>query len=243
MIPELVLFGVLLVLGGGTTCYRAWSAGKMAERIAAQPTTSIASLADGDCEITGRAQPVQAWRSPWSGRDVAYARYKIEEYVKHDKSSRWETRAEWEEPARFLVDDGSARALVVGAGLELDMPESWRLESAAGRSPPDAVVATMRARDIAFSTGRKMRFTETSLEAGAPVFVCGTAIAAKEAEPFGARVALMAQEGAPLLVTTRSEAEELKALGKRHRNGWMGGALLVLGGVALVAWALRATST
>jgi len=80
----------------------------------------------GLVEISGSAKRDILLRGPFTQEDCVAYKYKIEQYEKRDKSNRWITIVKGDSfTMPFFVDDGSGQVMIVPAGAEFILKESF----------------------------------------------------------------------------------------------------------------------
>jgi len=143
------------------------------------PTSTVRGLAIGLVELIGRAEKKVNLISPFSQKECAYYKYKVERLQSSGKSSRWVTIARGDSSGSpFWLNDGTGKILVFPKGAETILPTSFRFESAIGRGFPGNLVAFMDKQRISyggFLGNHRLRFFEWCMTDGVNAYVLGTA--------------------------------------------------------------------
>lgn len=142
------------------------------------PTTSIADLTEGHHEIKGRvANASTTVQAPMGGDACVWVSLKVEESVKHNKGHRWVVRGQLTRHGECIVEDDTGTCRV-----DLDDADQELLPGTTGRSglfddPSAAELAALAAlqlpRETFLGLNRKLRFRETVLRRGDPLFAHG----------------------------------------------------------------------
>ncbi len=83
------------------------------------PTSRVAAIFMGRNEVIGVARPITQLASPVSLQPCVWYEWKIEEYVKRNKNSSWETRYSAETAAPFWLEDESGHVLIRPRGADI----------------------------------------------------------------------------------------------------------------------------
>lgn len=145
------------------------------------PTSNVRSLAMGFCEIYGEAKTGidGVLKSPFSGEDCLYFSYKIEEYRRSGKRSRWVTINKGSDYVPFMLDDDTGMVLVNPGQAEFDIPTDNVFSSSTGKDAPLAITSFLQKKGLA-ATGllgwnKTMRYTESFIRPGEWLYILGTA--------------------------------------------------------------------
>ena len=228
----LLVFGALACVVGAGLLAGAWGESQRRRAIARIPTTPTGGAGPGPVEVQGRAAPAEA---PVAARltegEGVMGVWRVQEMRRSGKSSQWVTLHEEREAPPFHVDDGTGPILVDAAEADVDAEPTFLAESGMGRDPPPRVLAYLQSRDVThegwLGVNRRMRFTETLVKAGEPLYVLGVA----EAAPPGAKARYVIRSGtrqAPFILSTRGE----KGAKRRALQKALG---LALGGLLFLA--------
>ena len=103
----IALFGICLFFQGFVTLNRK----RLIQNI---PTSKINGLALGLVEVIGRAISItpKPLRSLYAKADCVFYRYKVEQFVRTQRSAHWQTISEGSSGLPFYVDDGTGKVLV-----------------------------------------------------------------------------------------------------------------------------------
>jgi hypothetical protein len=167
VIPAFVMFMGAVVFSKGVVWFRR---GRI---IGDVQTSKIRSLAMGLVEIEGEVvSNEEVLKSPASGKDCVYYRYRMERRTKGGKAE-WTKVKEMVKKTTFYLDDGTGKVLVDPAGAKIDtMPESMMFED----SDFDALEGMRRIFDDSLvSMDKNTRFSETLISPGDKLYIIGTA--------------------------------------------------------------------
>jgi hypothetical protein len=238
----------VVIAGLGAGCYlffmgfRWWRLKRIIENI---PTSKVRSLAMGLAELYGKVVPQigragtpELLKSPFTNRDCIYYRYKVEEYKKQGKNSRWVTIKAGTDAKLFYLEDETGKVLVQSAGADIDIFMDNQF-----RSTSPIIASFLQQKGVAyensffglFSLGQKnMRFSEWFVEPGDYLYVLGTAadnpLVAEGAVEEGHKD-IMIRKGdieKLFLITDRDEKTILKSLTWKVLGGVVGGGLLTV---------------
>jgi hypothetical protein len=179
---ELLLYGIVFFAVGLYIFFNGflvWRKKKLIENI---PTSKIRSIAMGLVEIFGEAVKSETLlESPFSHSRCLYYMYKVEEYRKQGKHSRWVTLKIDTRGAPFYLKDSTAKVLVDPQGAIVDIPHDNVYRSDFGRDPPKPVLDFMKQNKLSyeswfFGMNKKMRYTEFFIAPHDKVYVMGTAM-------------------------------------------------------------------
>jgi len=87
------------------------------------PCSKVRSAAMGLVELQGQARPRKLQVSPASQRPCCWWRFKVQEYRKSGKNSRWVTIQDSQSPEPFFLEDNTGRMLIDPIDAELHIPE------------------------------------------------------------------------------------------------------------------------
>ncbi len=131
------------------------------------PTSKISALALGLVEVIGRAISItpKPLRSLYAKADCVFYRYKVEQFVRTQRSAHWQTISEGSSGLPFYVDDGTGKVLVDPNEARINLEPRYISSS------PDKKqsVSPLMAR-----TG-SMRYVESYIMPKENVYVLGTA--------------------------------------------------------------------
>ena len=161
----LAFSGVVALASGGASFARL----RRARIIEDTPTSKIRSAHQGYVELIGIAKedggvPVF---SPLSQTPCLWYRFKVEEYRRSGKNSRWHVLRKGSSDAPFMMEDGTGTCFLFPEGAEVrsHRRKQWRGSS---RLP----VASEAAESL-FSLGGRYRFTEELLQHDDPIYALG----------------------------------------------------------------------
>src|SRR5512143_1745370 len=217
-IGERKLMGAAMVGLGLVPFYFAFRAFRMQRRVEDTPASKVRSMAMGLVELKGAVVPREPLYAPYSRRRCVYYDYKLERLeirrVYNAASRRWVRMKEWvlvrteADSRRFVLEDETGSVLV---------------------DPKDASVPDVSVYEEGFAPRR--RRTEHIVEAGAEVYLMGTAAQNPEAPPGkGGAASLMIRKGdidKDFVISSSSE----KQLGSQYSLQFLG--LIVLGPLAM----------
>ena len=222
-IGERKLMGAAMVALGLVPFYFAFRAFRMKRRVEDTPTSKVRSMAMGLVELKGRVVPREALFSPYARKRCVYYDYRLERLeirrVYNAASRRWVRMKEWvlvrteTDSRRFILEDETGSVLV---------------------DPKDASVPDASVYEEGFAPRR--RHTEHIVEAGAEVYLMGTASQNPEAPPGG--------EGASSLMIRKGDIDKdfvisssgEKQLESQYSFQFLGLIVLGLMAMGLGAW-------
>jgi hypothetical protein len=173
-----VSIGFLIGLGIFIHGFRMLSRKRLIENI---PTSKIRSLALGLVEIAGKVVAFEGtvMKSPFAQKDCVYYLFKVEEYRRQGKNSRWVTVKKGEYRPEFYLQDDTGKVLVDPAGAEINVPKDFEYNSGLLNDPPARVKEFLKANDISHDSflglNKRMRYREYLIEPTDTVYVMGTA--------------------------------------------------------------------
>lgn len=258
MNPLLLALGVLGVGIGGSLCYSGWKTRATRNLIASTETTEILQLTPGPAEVVGQSEATDdgLFPAPFTDDEVVAASWEIEEWEESGKHSSWRSEGSGSYATEFYLDDGTDRVLVrpEGADLEFDPAGRWEQEIGVDEPLPDPIQAFLamdstpgdpqealiKALDFGQQVGDR-RYTQNTIAAGDQVYVLGTATRVG-AHSFGANdfeIVASADDGhrdaERFIVSNRSESDLIDAQASSARWRLIGGLLVTLLGVGLLA--------
>ncbi|RNJ26193.1 GIDE domain-containing protein [Halosegnis longus] len=258
MNPLLLILGVLGVGIGGYLCYSGWQTRATRNLIESTETTELLQLTPGPVEVVGESEATDdgLFPAPFTDDEVVAASWEIEEWEESGKHSSWRTEGSGSYATAFYLDDGTDRVLVrpEDATLEFDPAGRWEREIGVDEPLPDPIreflamdstpggpsEAFIKALDFGQQVGDR-RYTQHTIEAGEQVYVLGTATRVG-AQSFGANdfeIVASADDGhrdaERFIVSNRSESDLIDAQSSSARWRLVGGVLVTLLGVGLLA--------
>jgi hypothetical protein len=258
--PVLLVAGVLCLLVGSYGVVRGRRMRAERALMESTETTDALRVTPGPVELVGRAEPAEEGLlpAPFTDEAVVAAWWEIEEWEESGDTSSWRTEGSGTYATEFYLDDGTDRVLVRpdDATLEFDPDGTWTREVGVDDPLPDSIrefleldstpggpdEALIKALDWGQQVGDR-KYWQRVVRPGEEVYVLGTAtrVGARE---FGANdfeVVAAADDGhrdsERFIVSNRSESE-LVAARSNATPYLVGGGVLVLAGVALVAFGL-----
>jgi hypothetical protein len=232
IIPS-VLAGVGVVVTAVCTVLGARAFGNARLLAEAAPTAANA-LDEGLHEVAGRLVAEGEILAPLTGRPAVFYRLLLEQR----RRNRWETVLDQRDGVPSAVEDDTGRVALLLANADVVVSAADRIRTGI-YTVPSAELDTLLARvatPIVAPAGPFLRWREEILLPGDRVFAVGNAQPEPDAE--GPPVwALHAQEGAPLLVSDREEAEVVRHQ-RRAGQRWAAFALLGAAAAALGGWGL-----
>lgn len=233
---QYVITGVLGLVTGGAAL-GAWFAWKRRRLIVDTRTSPIGSCRGGFAELKGTVVAVETVTAPFSDKPCVYCEYRVEEYRSRGKHGSWVTLKSDRELVDFLLDDGSGRALVRLRQAELSLTRDAAGGSGTFDNPTPKETAFLQRLGIdpqgSFGFNRRLRYSETILEAGDELYVLGSVRPVERgdavAADLGARLVVEKRTGSELFVSDSSEEQLLASL-LTTSIAWAAGALLALAG-------------
>lgn len=175
-------------------------------------TSATGAAGPGPLEVAGRAAPApkaQLVRGPITSAMGVIVSWRIEERS-GGKSDRWIAWDEGRDGGVFAVDDGSGPVLVDVEEADLQIAPTFTETSGLGKDPSAEVRAFLRGKGLKhegwLGINKRMRFTETLVKVGDPLYVLGVA----EVAPSGSGARTLVRTGTratPFVVSTRTERE------------------------------------
>ncbi|MEM7815809.1 MAG: GIDE domain-containing protein [Candidatus Aenigmatarchaeota archaeon] len=222
-------FGILSFITGLKTLFLK----RMIENI---PTSKVRSIAMGLVEIYGQVVPIKLLKSPFSGKDCVYYKYKIEEMRGSGKNRNWTTVKCEEKCEPFYIKDETGAVLVDCTGANVDINYDSRFESRMGKDPPSQVVSFLKAHKLShedfLGINKHMRYTEWFIGPGEKIYILGTAtdnpnvkLSSKGTENI---IIKRGENEKIFYVSDKSEKEILSSLGWKVIVGVFGGAILTV---------------
>ena len=160
------------------------------------PRSKVRSLAVGPVEVHGKARSIYKLQTPFTQLPCVYFAYEIQEYKKSGKSSRWVTILKGSsEGVEFMVEDETGAVAVDAKGAEVVVPEDHVFTNSWGSSLPsgcaDYLASHGQSTHAFFGlVERSLRFKESCVMEGDPLFVFGFATPRKDSR-LDAKTALI----------------------------------------------------
>jgi len=144
------------------------------------PTSKVRALAMGLVEIYGEVISAgKLLKSPFANKDCVYYKYKIEEYRRSGKSSRWVTIDSGSDSIYFYLRDDTGYVLVEPTGADIDIPTDFRFNSGIRIDPPQQIRQFLKSRNIGsegiFRINKKMLYLEWIIVPKDKLYIMGTA--------------------------------------------------------------------
>lgn len=235
MIAPLIVF----VIGLGVL---AWGFFQQRKRDAmdATPTLTCAEIAAGaqpvTCEVKGAATPGPHGmvRAPFSGRECVWFRAKVTVRYEHHEyrdgrrhtTTREETVHDDTCPVPFGVQDATGQILVLHERASLDgAPQSVQRFEPAGQNV-NLFGLNLR---VNFSNVKGHRYQEWIVAPGQPMYVLGAAGVENR------QLTMRKADGSPFIISTRSEEELSRRLRLNMYIGYIGGGVVMAGGLIWLA--------
>lgn len=224
--------GILLFIHG----FRKLSHKRLIENI---PTSKIRSIALGLVEIKGTANPIEGTvrPSPFTAKDCIYYSFRVEEYRRQGKNSRWVTVKKGEYRPEFFVRDDTGKVLVDPAGADINVPKDFEYNSGLLNDPPVLVKEFLKANDISHDSflglNKRMRYREYLIEPDDTVYVMGTAgnnpvLAHSEDEHMSKLIIRKGENQTFYYISDRSEKELVSSMKWQAFGGIIAGSLVVI---------------
>lgn len=227
---------------GGSVFFKGFSWQKQKKIIEDLPTSKVRSIAMGLVELFGKASVASTkLRSPFSGKDCVYYRYRIEEYKKRGKHSKWVVIDRGVTMDYFYLEDETGKVLIDPKEAEIDIPLDFEFSSSLGRDPPEEIKNFLKNKGMSFEgflgMNKSMRYREYFIEPGDKLYVLGTAgdnPFVKEGSSQKNEADIMIQKGKSFYyISDKGEREVLKKFKWRVIGGLYGGAALILACLAI----------
>ncbi len=183
----LILF-CIIVLVVGICGYFAWRKYKVYKLIKDIPTTPINHVQNGMAEIQGkvaaRAEVLKrVLKSPMENKECVYYHFTVEEErrtrTRRSRSRYWSTVIDDEKSVNCAVDDNSGLAEVELLKATLVLDRDSRAREGLFSSAPAHLESMLNERYGRSTRGwvfkKNMRYTETVLEVGDPIYALGMA--------------------------------------------------------------------
>jgi hypothetical protein len=145
------------------------------------PTSKVRSIAMGLVELYGGVAPSKEGvvTAPLSGKDCVHYSYTVQEYRQQGKNSRWVTIKSGAKSLHFFLKDDTGQVLVDLKGANIDVPNTFQLESGTFKDPPAVIQKFLKSEGIAFEgwlgINKKMKYTESAIAPKDKLYVIGTA--------------------------------------------------------------------
>ncbi|MBW2999104.1 E3 ubiquitin ligase family protein [Candidatus Woesearchaeota archaeon] len=182
------------------------------------PTSKIRSLAMGLVEIFGEVFPAEkkVLKSPFSNKDCVYYKYKVEEYRRSGKHSRWVTLKKDEDRVHFFLKDNTGKVLVDSTGANVEIPKDFQFRSSLGKDPPLAVKNFLKKQNMNFESlfgmNKTMRYTEYFIAPKDKLYILGTA----DDNPFVEEAT--AKESVEDIMIKKGKHEKFYYISDRHET-------------------------
>lgn len=179
----LILF-CIIVLVAGICGYFAWRKYKVYKLIKDIPTTPINHVQNGMAEIQGKvAARAEVLKSPMENKECVYYHFTVEEYrrsrSRRGRGGYWSTVIDDEKSVNCAVDDNSGLAEVELLKATLVLDRDSRAREGLFSSAPAHLESMLNERYGRSTRGwvfkKEMRYTETILEVGDPIYALGMA--------------------------------------------------------------------
>ncbi|MBW2971899.1 E3 ubiquitin ligase family protein [Candidatus Woesearchaeota archaeon] len=209
------------------------------------PTSKIRSLAMGLAEIYGEVVPAEknVLKSPLTGKDCVYYKYKIEERRSSGKNSYWATIKSGTDMVNFFLKDNTGAVLVDPKGAQVDIPEDYSYNTGiAGRTPP-MVVSFLKNNDLSHTTlfgfNKQMRYTEYYIAPKDKLYILGTAgdnpfVEEATAQKNEEDIMIQKARGSIYYISDKPEKDILGTLRWKVIGGFFGGGALIVGCLTII---------
>ena len=242
---QLVVAGAVGMVGGVAAFFSAFFRLKLRRQLENTPRVKIRSAAMGPGELQGTALPhAQPLSAPFSGTDCCWWKATVEEerlvYTRNGVRHEWVQVYDGRSEDPFVLDDGTGKVTVLPTGAEVDVPRLLdHVNGGLGIFGSDAMADLLKGPQATAWSGRsqRLRFREWRIDTGLPVFGLGVLRPLNPGAEDSLAVALSkGLQGEPFLLSTESQAELDRDLGRSVGLRLGGGlALLVAGAWLLVA--------
>lgn len=196
MQPVTVFASGLLALAAAALVYWALRYTRRARLIHLTPTTPVGSLEPGLAEVKGALVACgEPLRSPVTNSECVYYHIRVEELSLNLGEEAWTTVVEDRQFAECGVSDGSGTVAVDLTEAELDVANMVSTDEAS----PWYVRMIARERYDQPEVRQRVRYSETVLQVGTPVYVLG------EARQVNGQLRLESTAGQPLFLSAETE--------------------------------------
>ncbi len=165
-----IIFGVALI-------YLELKNFRKARKIQDLARIDIASAPQGLVELEGYAWPRINSLQAVCGREVVYYNYKVEQLVKHGKSSSWVTKFEFDYEKPFFVIDSSGVCVVQPIKNCVDIVETHRKLSGYAEDITALRGCLAKVGFFAALFKGSYRLAEKKILVGSPIYICGELVA------------------------------------------------------------------
>lgn len=175
-------FMIILLIGGAVTFGFGFHYLKIKRLIENLTTSKIRSLAMGLVEIYGKVVPMEEelLSSPISKKDCVYYNFKVEEYRKSGKSSRWVTLRSGTESQKFYLKDSTGKVIVDPKQAGIEIKEDFKAQSGIGEDLPDIAKDFLKKCNIGYGSflgiHNMMRLTEAFIQPEDKLYIIGSAV-------------------------------------------------------------------
>lgn len=209
------------------------------------PTSKIHSIAMGLVKINGEVVPAEkhALKSPLSGRDCVYYRYRIEEMMDTGRGPTWSPISLGERSPIFFLKDNTGLVLVNPEKARVEISSVNECKSGRGKDPPQKVLEFLESVGIkhkdSFGLNKKMRFVEQIIAPYDKLYILGTASDnpyVEESTAMHSSEDIMIDKGKFekfYVISDRPEKEFTSLLGRKSMTDIFVGIILIPGCVAL----------
>ncbi len=215
----LIVVGVVLTIAVATWWFSADQKTRRAMRNV--PRRSIRDVIEGEvARVVGKAEVAAPVQAPLTGRSCAYWRVLVQQYRHRGRSGRWETLVDEHDGVDFIVDDGSARALIETAYVQPVLDRDADFSSGMFKEPTPELARFLEERGHSTQGllfNKRLRYREGVVEHGEHVTAVG--VGRWERDPDAAaqagagyrsaelpeRLVLHAPEQGPLLLSDEPE--------------------------------------
>ncbi|MBU2561444.1 MAG: E3 ubiquitin ligase family protein [Nanoarchaeota archaeon] len=203
------------------------------------PTSKVRSLAMGLAEIHGEVVPAEkkVLKSPLTGRDCVYYRYKIEERRSSGKNNCWVIVKSGTEMVHFFLKDNTGSVLVDPKGANVDIPSDFTFNSGITKATPPTVESFLKSNSLTDRTllgfNKQMRYTEHYIAPKDKLYILGSA----GDNPFFEDATAQRNEQDIMMhrggegiyfISDSSENDVLKKLKLKVMGGFFGGGALIV---------------
>ena len=243
---DIVIWGGISFIGGSFLFSKGFSWFKHKRLIENIPTSKVRSIAMGLVEVKGKVHPVpkMSLKSPFTSKKCVYYRYKVQEYRRQGKHSRWVTVLSGEDSVHFSLEDATGRVLVNPKGARVDVPVTYSFRSGSRKDPPKEVQHFLkshgRSHEGFFGFNKKMRYTEHYIPPKQDLYILGNAgdnPFVEEATAVKGVEDIMIGKGEKrdlFFISTKDEKDLVKSFGWKVVGGLLGGILLIVLGLWII---------
>ncbi|MBN1502541.1 hypothetical protein JW930_03285 [Candidatus Woesearchaeota archaeon] len=202
------------------------------------PTSKVRSLAMGRVEVYGNVVPDKnnVVKTPFSNQECVFCLWRIEEYKRSGKSSRWVIIKKGLKGGHFFIKDDTGIVLVDPNGARIEIPSSFQFETGIGKEPDKHIISFCEEiglphKGLIFN--KKLKFIEQAIREDNKLYIMGYAgdnpyVEDGSAEKNEADIMIQKGNSSFYYISNKPEKEILKSYGLRLLGGLLGGGALII---------------